>query len=73
MSTVHIVYDDAAAKAEIGYNPPIETLEGLCLQMLEWNGKVERGVIEKGGLRPRSNSATVPVPVTVPFEINEKI
>lgn len=70
MSTIHIIYDDSAAKAEIGYDPPIQTLEGLCLQMIEWNEKVERGIIEKGGLAPQSNGATVPVPV--PFEASRK-
>lgn len=34
MSTVHTVYDNRLAREEIGYEPPIGTLEGLCLQML---------------------------------------
>ena len=68
MSTVHIVYDNTSAREEIGYNPPIETMEGLCLQMLEWNAKVEKGIIEKGGLVHRSGSAGISAAVPVPVE-----
>lgn len=40
--TLHIIYDDSAARKEIGYKAPIDTLEGFSLAVLDWNEKVER-------------------------------
>ena len=77
MSTVHTVYDNQLAMDEINYNPPIGTMEGLCLQMLDWNNKVEQGIIEKGDLRPRESKiealgGIVDISVPVVAEVNEK-
>jgi nucleoside-diphosphate-sugar epimerase len=76
MSTVHTVYDNRLATEEIGYNPPISTMEGLCLQMLEWNCKVEQVIIEKGGLSSRESKkealgGSVKVPVVA--EVSQKM
>ena len=38
---MHLVYDDSLVREELGYRPAIGTMEGLCLQLLEWNEKVE--------------------------------
>jgi len=41
VSTLHLVYDDSRARIELGYSPKMGTLEGLCLQVKEWNEMVE--------------------------------
>jgi nucleoside-diphosphate-sugar epimerase len=76
MSTVHVVYDNRLAMEEIGYRPPISTMEGLCLQMLEWNGKVDQRIIKKGGMGPReskiqTHGGSVSVNVPVVAEVNK--
>lgn len=78
MSTVHLVYDNRLATEEIGYNPPISTMEGLCLQMLEWNGKVEQGFSEEEGLAPRESKmealgGSVSVSVPIVAAVNKKL
>lgn len=40
--TLHTVYDDSAARREIGYKAPLSTIEGLSLFMLDWNATVEK-------------------------------
>ncbi|CAI7647667.1 unnamed protein product [Penicillium glandicola] len=44
---VHVFADDSRAKLApemggLGYNPPLNTLEGLCRRLVDWNKKVER-------------------------------
>ena len=46
LSTVHLVYDDSLTREELGYRPAVGTMEGLCLQLIEWNDKVEREIDE---------------------------
>ncbi|KAG0158870.1 hypothetical protein PDIDSM_69340 [Penicillium digitatum] len=44
---VHAFADDSRAKLApelggLGYNPPLNTLEGLCRRLVDWNTKAER-------------------------------
>lgn len=41
MSTLHLLYTDDAARRDIGYRAPINTLEGFSLAVADWNAKVE--------------------------------
>lgn len=46
ISDVHCFAEDSRAKKApeqggLGYNPPITTLEGMCKELLNWNGKAE--------------------------------
>lgn len=41
MCTLHIAYDDSAARKEIGYRAPVTTLEGFAASVLDWNNSVE--------------------------------
>jgi len=43
MCTLHVVYTDDKARAEIGYRAPIGTLEGFVAAVGEWNRGVEGG------------------------------
>lgn len=40
MATVNVVYVDEAAKRELGYVAPIDTLSGFCMAVSDWNGRV---------------------------------
>lgn len=76
VSNVHTIVDDSRARAKpqdggIGYNPPIDTLSGLCFQIGEWNKNVERekgrvngkiDVTEKLSVDEVLQKATGPVP-----------
>lgn len=78
MSTVHTVYDNRLAMDEIGYDPPISTMEGLCLQMLEWNSKVEHELVENGELSTRESKiealgGSVSVNLPVVAEVSAKM
>lgn len=42
LCTLHIIYDDSAARDEIGYKAPVGTLEGLSLALLDWNNQIEK-------------------------------
>jgi hypothetical protein len=39
--TAHLVYDDSKSKEELGFKAPLSTLEGVALQVLDWNTKQE--------------------------------
>lgn len=41
VSAFAAIFTDDAAKSEIGYNPPINTLDGTLLALIDWNAKVE--------------------------------
>lgn len=47
MCTLHLLFDDSLAKKEIGYKPALTTLEGMCLQLVDWNAKVEKRLQEQ--------------------------
>lgn len=40
MATVNVVYVDEAARRELGYVAPIDTLSGFCMAVGDWNAKV---------------------------------
>lgn len=44
MSTYHLVFDCEAARRDLGYVGPIQTLDGFCEQLFDWNVKQERKV-----------------------------
>jgi hypothetical protein len=67
MASLHIIYDDSRAQKEIGYRPPIHTLEGLCDQVLYFNriveAELEKEVTKgKGGKLASTGPNPVPVP-----------
>ncbi|CDM33293.1 hypothetical protein DTO013E5_9124 [Penicillium roqueforti] len=55
---VHVFADDSRAKLApemggLGYNPPLNTLEGLCRRLVDWNTKAEREGVEVMGKKIR--------------------
>ncbi|KAH0846118.1 hypothetical protein AYO21_10101 [Fonsecaea monophora] len=59
-STLVIIYDDSRARRELGYNTSHDTLEGVCLHMLEWNEQAEARLKAKGEAEEVVVVATVP-------------
>ena len=41
MCTLNVVYDDKRAQEELGYRGIVNTLDGLCEAVRDWNNKVE--------------------------------
>ncbi|KIW27642.1 uncharacterized protein PV07_07366 [Cladophialophora immunda] len=62
-STLVIIYDDSRARRELGYNPGHDTLEGVCLHMIEWNEKVEASLKAKGEVEDKATVLEKTVPV----------
>ncbi|KIX95048.1 uncharacterized protein Z520_09358 [Fonsecaea multimorphosa CBS 102226] len=62
-STLVIIYDDSRARKELGYNPGHDTLEGLCLHMIEWNEKVEASLKAKGEVEEEASILEKTIPV----------
>ena len=62
-STLNVLYDNARAREELGYNPRHDTLEGMCLHLLEWNEKVERKLQAEGKLPKDASTLEKSVPV----------
>lgn len=55
---VHVFADDSRAKLApemggLGYNPPLNTLDGLCRRLVDWNTKAEREGVEVMGKKMR--------------------
>jgi hypothetical protein len=62
-STLHVLYDDSRARKELGYNPGQNSLEGICLHLLEWNEKVEQKLKAEGKVPDEASALEKTVPV----------
>ncbi|KUM59460.1 hypothetical protein ACN42_g7670 [Penicillium freii] len=63
---VHVFADDSRAKLApemggLGYNPPLNTLDGLCRRLVDWNTKTEREGVEAMGKKTRLGPVEVSV------------
>ncbi|EXJ66067.1 uncharacterized protein A1O5_10681 [Cladophialophora psammophila CBS 110553] len=62
-STLVIIYDDSRARKELGYNPGHDTLEGICLHMLEWNENVEASLKAQDEVQEKATVLEKNIPV----------